>query len=455
MAALAQPAEWDMNLLRTGGQILTSRLGQVAVNAAVGLLLARMLEPAGLGHYSLTLALVMFLAAVLNGGMGLAAVPPLRRGEIALARMLRAQAVWFAGTSLLLVLLGTAGARSALADLARTHLGWTEATAVAALVATVALLAFDIFFYDLLATGRLVVGPFINLARAAGQLVLLLIAVAAGSLTLPLGVAAFATAQLLAAFSLGILLSRMAKRGAGERASPQPAMDPDPGPPLASLHLGGLVIRTLRRGWHGQVSAVASLLHLRLDLALVSAFCGAATVGIYAFAVMLGELLWHLPGALSPVLVYSSAERTAAGERDRLAARAMRMALGATAVAAVCLALLAGPGLAWLFGGRYAASAPALRALLPGIVAFAPGAVLAGDFIGRGRPVWNAQASLLTVIINVACGLWWIPRLGAVGASLASTVAYMGGATVMVLRFRAVSGLSWSTLLLPSWRDFR
>jgi len=168
-----------------------------------------------------------------------------------------------------------------------------------------------------------------------------------------------------------------------------------------------------------------------------------------------GELLWHLPGALSPLLVYSSAERTAAGERDQLAAQAMRVALGATAVAAAVLALLAGPVLAWLFGGRYAASAPALRALLPGIVAFAPGAVLAGDFIGRGRPVWNAHASLLTVLVNVACGLWWIPRLGAVGASLASTVAYAAGATAMVLRFRAVSGLGWRTLLLPSWRDFR
>ena len=65
------------------------------------------------------------------------------------------------------------------------------------------------------------------------------------------------------------------------------------------------------------------------------------------------------------------------------------------------------------------------------------------------------EASLLTVLVNVACGLWWIPRLGAVGASLASTVAYTAGATAMVLRFRAVSGLAWPTLLLPSWRDFR
>ena len=86
-----------MNLLTAGSQIFSSRLLQVAANAVVVLLVADQLGPAGQGHYSLTLAVVMIAAAVLNGGVGLAAVPDLRQGRVAPARMLRAQAIWVAG----------------------------------------------------------------------------------------------------------------------------------------------------------------------------------------------------------------------------------------------------------------------------------------------------------------------------------------------------------------------
>jgi O-antigen/teichoic acid export membrane protein len=388
---------------------------------------------------------VMLAAAILNGGLGLAAVPALRHGEVSLRRMLRAQGLWIAAGTILIALLLAAGGRGLPAALAREHLGWEATTAAWAWAAVAALLAFDIFFYDLLASGRLVAGPLINLGRASGQLLLLLAAALAGVLDLAAAVAVFAVMQLLAAGTVRLLL-----RPGGAAAAALPVAGPDDALPLRRL-----ARRTLRRGWHGQISAVASLLHLRLDLAIVSAFWDSATVGVYAFAVLVGELLWHLPGALSPLLVYASADDAHPAERDRLAARAVRVALGATVAAAVPLALLAGPGLDWLFGGKYAASAPALRALLPGIVAFAPGAVLAGDFIGRGRPIWNAQASLITVLVNVGCGLWWIPRGGALGAALASSVAYAAGAAVMIGRFRRVTRLPLRALLLPSWRDFR
>ena len=113
-----------------------------------------------------------------------------------------------------------------------------------------------------------------------------------------------------------------------------------------------------------------------------------------------------------------------------------------TILMAVPLALVAGPLLTRFAGGAYAGSAPALLALLPGIVAFAPGAVLAGDFIGRGRPNWNTQASLLTVLVNLAVGWLLIPEHGAVGAAWSSTIAYTCGSSLMILRFRQTTGLT-------------
>ena len=431
-----------MNLLAAGSQIFSSRLLQVAANATVVLLVADRLGPAGQGYYSLTLAVVMVAAAILNGGVGLAAVPDLRQGRVVPSRMLRAQAVWVAGVTAFLVLALVVLRGTSLAALAGERLGWTGSIAIAAGVAVLALVVFDIVNYDLLAIGRLVVGAGVNLARALTHLVLVTALAVLVGLKLGTAVTAFAAAQIVAAIVLVILLKR-------SRVVADPAVVQSP--PLGLLALVG---RNLRRGWVGQVSVVAYLLMLRLDQGLVAHYHGAEVVGIYSLAVWAGEMLWLIPGALTPLLVHSSAG-VDEPERDITAARAVRVGLLLTLTAAVPVALVAPFVFRYLAGGVYAGASSALWALLPGIVVVAPATVLAGDFIGRGRPAWNAQASSLVVIAGVILGLWLIPDHGAVGAAWASSLSYTLGTVLMVVRFRKVTGLSLREILIPGRADLR
>jgi len=437
MASVA-PEVASLMLVRKGGAILASRLGQAGLSAMCGLLIARTLGPEGQGLYSLTITAVLFMAALANGGLGLAAVPDLRSGRVPLSRMLLAQMSWLGFAGLVLAVVGVIAWRSGLDVAAHAHLGWNARIAVYALAGTLALLAFDVLFYDLLARGRLLTGPTVNLCRALLHLGLLMILLRGDRLDLGGAVSAYAAAQGAAALTALVLLARLAGR-----------RGPTPVEPLP-----GLVVRTLRAGWLGQLSAVASLLHLRLDLALVAVWHGAEAVGIYAVAVLVGELLWLLPGALQPLLVYISSDEQASSPRDETAARAVRLGLLTTAAAAVVLAAVAPLLLRMLFGEDYVTAAAPLRALLPGIVVFSAGAVLAGDFIGRGRPVWNAQASGVTVAVNILAGLALIPRWAETGAAWASTIAYTAGALVMILRFRRTTRLGWSALLRPKLADF-
>ena len=62
-----------MRLVRTGGGILLCRVLQAAAIAAVMPLVARGLGPEGQGYYVLTFTAILFCAALLNGGLGLAA----------------------------------------------------------------------------------------------------------------------------------------------------------------------------------------------------------------------------------------------------------------------------------------------------------------------------------------------------------------------------------------------
>lgn len=463
-----------MRLAAAGSRILAGRVGQVAANAAVVVLVAQRLGPAGQGHYSLTAAVTLLGASLLGGGMGLAAVPALRQGKVGPRRLMRAQFLWLC--AMLFVLAAGATLATVLptpADWLASHLGWRRGLGYVVAVAAAGILGFEIFTYNLLARGRLVVGSAVNGWRAAAHLGLVAVLLLLGRLTLETAVAAFALAQAGGLVAIIIVARRDLRRphagpdapdpaevarapgiavSGGPAAGRVPTRDRELPADLDTRPLWRLVAFNLRHGALGQLSAVAYFLLLRLDQGLLEHFRGAAEVGIYSLAVYVGELLWLLPGALTPLLVHSSAAEAGDLRRDRTAARAVRLGVGLTLAAALPLYVAAAPLLALAGGGQYAESVPALRALLPGIVAFAPGVVLAGDFIGRGRPHWNTQASALTVVINVVAALALIPRQGAVGAAWASSLAYACGSAIMLWRFRHATGMSLRGLLLGRHR---
>jgi len=449
-----------VKLIAAGSKILFSRVGQVLANAAVVMVVANILGPEGQGHYSLTVALAMLLASLLGGGMGLAAVPPLRQGKVRLIRMFAAQMIWVGGMIALLALLGWASTFGYLRDLLGHYLGWSRDLGYVAAVAAVGILGFETFSYNLLARGRLVVGAVVNGFRAAGHLAVILVLGLTGALTFDRSVGVLALAQFCGMLAMLVVLVREIRRSPEVPVAPVPnGVAPSSRPDtedvpddLDERSLVAIVGYNLRRGWLGQISAVAYFLLLRLDQGLLAHYRDAAEVGIYSIAVYLGEMLWLLPGALTPLLVHSSAAHASDPERDRTAARAVRLGILVTVAAGVPLLFLVGPMLAVFAGGEYAPAAAAFKALLPGIVVFAPGAVLAGDFIGRGKPHWNTQASVVTVVVNVIAGVQLIPAHGAVGAAWSSTIAYACGTFVMLARFRRATGMSLRGMILGQHR---
>jgi O-antigen/teichoic acid export membrane protein len=374
--------------------------------------------------------------------------------------MFAAQLGWIAGMVVVLTGLGWLSTTGWLARVLDQYLGWSTGVGYLAVIAAVGMLGFETFSYDLLARGRLVVGAVINGFRALGHLGLVLLLLLAGALTYDRIVGAFAIAQFCGMAMMTVVLVREIRRPAAAMPVTTPLPQPLPLRPSASdvpddlneRSLLSIIGYNLRRGWLGQISAVAYFLLLRLDQGLLAHYHGAAEVGIYSVGVYLGEMLWLLPGALTPLLVHSSAAHAADPERDRTAAKAVRLGILVTLAAGLPLLFMAEPLLRLLAGGEFAGSARAFQALLPGIVIFAPGAVLAGDFIGRGKPQWNTQASALTVLVNVVVGVQLIPGHGAVGAAWASTIAYACGTFVMLARFRQATRMSLRGMILGQHR---
>jgi O-antigen/teichoic acid export membrane protein len=192
-----------------------------------------------------------------------------------------------------------------------------------------------------------------------------------------------------------------------------------------------------------------SLLNYRATLFMVERFHGIAAAGIYSVAVQIAELLWMLSGALT-VAAYHRIGAAPARESALLAAHAARQGVLLTALAAPLLGLLDWGALPWVMGAAYSDSWLPLLCLLPGVAAYAAASGLSAFFTHHGgRPQWAAGVAALSLLVNTAVGFVLVPRWGAVGAALASSLGYILAIGVGLWLFRRHTGLPGKAL----WRS--
>lgn len=197
---------------------------------------------------------------------------------------------------------------------------------------------------------------------------------------------------------------------------------------------------------------LVQFLNYRLDLFLVAAFVGIREVGFYALAVALGQLLWIVSGSVAFALLPRVASGSAV-EGAAAAARLTRLTLLIGVASAAALALIASPLVYTVYGHAYAEAVPPLLALLPGIVAFTAVNVLAAYFVGIGRLRINLAISVIGLCATLSLDFILIPRLGAVGAAIASTVSYSLSAIVTVGWAMKLAGLPARAFLLVQRAD--
>lgn len=239
---------------------------------------------------------------------------------------------------------------------------------------------------------------------------------------------------------------------------------------------GGLIIggalqayQLAPRGWLGRsttlaiasyslpsyASTVMQFLNYRLDIFLVAALRGTAEVGLYAAAVLVGQLVWLLArGAALALFPIIAGDANEVRIKDRVG-RASRMAALSGIVGAVVLAALGVIVIPALFGTAFQDAVWALWLLLPGIAAFCPVTIAGAYFLGVGRPRLNVAVSALSLVVTLIGDLLLIPRYGMYGAAAASTLSYVAALFVATYLMRRITGLRTSELLLPNLSEVR
>jgi O-antigen/teichoic acid export membrane protein len=205
-----------------------------------------------------------------------------------------------------------------------------------------------------------------------------------------------------------------------------------------------LVGATLNYGWRVCVGQMFRFFSGRFDVLVLSWLAPMATVGTYAVAQMVAELVIIIPQSFGFVVL----PMVAAGE-DHRAAPALRL-VGTLALIGVLGMAVAGPVLIVAgFGAAFSNALTPFFILLPGIWMLAFGNICAFVLSGKKRPgsssLLAGAAALLTVILDLAL----IPPFGAVGGAIASTAAYaLFGVASLVLVARILGSAPWRLLVV-------
>lgn len=205
-------------------------------------------------------------------------------------------------------------------------------------------------------------------------------------------------------------------------------------------------------GLKNYITNLLTFFNLRLDTFFVNYFSGSMMVGLYTTGVSAAELVWYVPNAIGSALFPKSSampRETAA----RLTAQICRQALLVSTLLVLASAVL-GPILIPLFYGLdFKASITPFLWLLPGILGISLSKIIAANLGGIGKPQYATYTSVATIVITIVLDILLIPLYSIVGAAIASSIAYLFTAGMLVYWFGKETGIRIPDVLIPRRED--
>ena len=182
----------------------------------------------------------------------------------------------------------------------------------------------------------------------------------------------------------------------------------------------------LRDSWPLIFSNLAIVIYMRLDQVMLGNMRGDAEVGIYSVVVLIAEAAYIVPMIVMPSLlpgIVAAKEESEALFYERLDHLYRLMAFLAYAIA-LPLALVSGWLVPLLFGSAYASGGPVLAVLaLAGMFTFM-GVARTAFLVTMNWSKTHLAAVSTSCALNIVLNLALIPRYGALGAAIASALAY-------------------------------
>jgi len=179
----------------------------------------------------------------------------------------------------------------------------------------------------------------------------------------------------------------------------------------------------LSYGWKSQLSNVTYYVNQRLDQLLLSIFVAPRDLGLYAVAVTVSTALSFFPEA-SAMVTLATGSNVGPARARIVIANSFRSSLVWLLLGCSALFVLVPWLIPFAFGANFKGSVLACRILLPGAVVMGLSRVLYDGARSLNEPALPSYSEGLGVVLT-CLGLYvLLPRLGFLGAAVASTLAY-------------------------------
>jgi len=200
------------------------------------------------------------------------------------------------------------------------------------------------------------------------------------------------------------------------------------------------------------ISIMAGFVIFRADLLIVNYFRGAGQAGVYAVASQVSFLLLMLPGVIATLLFPRVASQP--HPRGEFAVQVTRNA--SLMMLVICLVAAAGSfALPLIYGARFAEATMQLLILLPGVYLVGLESVLVQHFTGTDLPAAIPGFWVVTLLVNLALNLAFVPAFGARAAALNSTLSYALIFFLVAWYFCRKTGRRPAEIFLPRLDDLR
>lgn len=165
-------------------------------------------------------------------------------------------------------------------------------------------------------------------------------------------------------------------------------------------------------------------LNYKVDIILLDKLSSPFELGIYSKGSGITQYLWQIPMLLSTIVFARSAVSKNDIQFSHKVAQLLRISLIIIGVASLFLLIFSELVIVGMYGEAFRESISVLNFLLPGVLILTLFKVMNMDLAGKGKPWIAMKAMVPALILNIILNIIFIPKFGAKGAAISSTISY-------------------------------
>lgn len=191
----------------------------------------------------------------------------------------------------------------------------------------------------------------------------------------------------------------------------------------SAKHMCALLGRTIHIGFRAMVASVLGQLILRVDVLIVSVMLPGHVAGLYALANVASAMLLQIASSVGTLAFPLAFSQSKSGSFTEV----QRMSMGLLTVTLVTFPIIAILGETLIqitIGEKYSGAGEILGWLLPGSAFMCAVSPIANFIGGKGYPWTYVFSHAVALLLQVPTCIVLIPKYGAIGAAVASSIGY-------------------------------